>query len=1114
MSFRLSPIMAALLAATLPSIAFTLSAAEHNQLIVNDPTGNTQITLNPGDTITHSDTGAALDVSVSGNSVTADNVIITATDAGMGVRASSGGHISLDNSTIRTIGNLSNQNRHALAAVSNDSLITANNSMLETTGLFSHGAYAQNGGRIELHGGEISTAGYGSAGIYVDRASALAKDISITAGTNGYGAYVNQGELELENVTITSGETEGVMVYGASSKVSLLDSHITSKHGIGLRLDGGQATMTGGSISANSSLLFLSGGSATLKDITLTAGSGTFYSINLNASNSSVDLDGVALTATQNVLSNGVWLANTNTKFTAKNFHFDVSAIGIDNRAGHAMLEDGSITTHETNGYALYVSRERGSSATITTDNVQINTFGDGGVGALSRGSGANIQLNNSRIITHGETGHGLFISGTRASIDTKNTTITTHGNAASGVSMSNNATVTLDNTHFTTHGTNSRGIWSYGTAATANNTITLTNGSSINTQNSTALLTSGGNHSITLDDVTIVARATGDTTNATLLHSRPVTVTSGGVDTQIATHQVTLDASESSLTGDVLMESGVADVSLKHNSVLTGALIERDTGRINSLDIDRTSRWNVRGNSTLGSLHNTGIIAFVSPNPGGDFKTLTVNNYIGGGTLVLNTQLGDDTSPTDKLIIDGGSASGNTGLRILNASGKGGQTTEGIRVIETINGGTTATDSFHLDSGSTGYRSSTTTLALNGYDYSLIRGGNGGTADDWYLTSEYTPPVDPDPPVDPVDPVDPEPPVDPIDPEPPIDPIDPIDPVDPEPPVDPVFKNVSPESGAYLGNQLAATRLFKHSLNDRSSMSTNSVDLDNGRRMWARAQGRHDSGLRMVEGNVRIKTDSTMLQLGGDLLRSTIGKEGALYAGVMVGYGDTHTRSTSTMRAPITGQRSQVRAKGKVHGYSVGVYGTFYQNDSTRLGAYADTWLQYGRYSNRISSELGSASYNANLWSASVEAGYAIKPFSDQSALSSLVVEPNAQAIYSHYDAKDVTLQGTRMRSGNKNSWSTRVGVRLYPQASADTDQPSVLPFVEANWLYSGNTATIQMGTNTLNAQPSRHALELKLGLHGHISQHISIGAHLFGQTSSHSQRGYGGMVQMGYRW
>ena len=115
----------------------------------------------------------------------------------------------------------------------------------------------------------------------------------------------------------------------------------------------------------------------------------------------------------------------------------------------------------------------------------------------------------------------------------------------------------------------------------------------------------------------------------------------------------------------------------------------------------------------------------------------------------MLNSQLGDDSSPTDRLVIDGGSASGDTGLRVINAGGEGAYTTHGIRLVQTINGATTAADAFHLDAGSTGYRASADTLALNGYDYSLVRGGNDGVADDWYLTSSDAPPPGPiDPPI------------------------------------------------------------------------------------------------------------------------------------------------------------------------------------------------------------------------------------------------------------------------------------------------------------------------------------------------------------------------------
>jgi len=39
-------------------------------------------------------------------------------------------------------------------------------------------------------------------------------------------------------------------------------------------------------------------------------------------------------------------------------------------------------------------------------------------------------------------------------------------------------------------------------------------------------------------------------------------------------------------------------------------------------------------------------------------YKTLTVMNYIGeGGAIGLNTFLGTDDSPSDRLVIDGGAA-------------------------------------------------------------------------------------------------------------------------------------------------------------------------------------------------------------------------------------------------------------------------------------------------------------------------------------------------------------------------------------------------------------------------------------------------------------------------
>lgn len=94
------------------------------------------------------------------------------------------------------------------------------------------------------------------------------------------------------------------------------------------------------------------------------------------------------------------------------------------------------------------------------------------------------------------------------------------------------------------------------------------------------------------------------------------------------------------------------------------------------------------------GDLINMGTIASGSSasTPG---NTLYVDgNYTGnGGSLYLNTVLGDDDSATDKLVITG-DASGTTELYI-NGIGDGAQTTNGIEVVDV--GGVSTSDAFVL---------------------------------------------------------------------------------------------------------------------------------------------------------------------------------------------------------------------------------------------------------------------------------------------------------------------------------------------------------------------------------------------------------------------------------
>ena len=100
---------------------------------------------------------------------------------------------------------------------------------------------------------------------------------------------------------------------------------------------------------------------------------------------------------------------------------------------------------------------------------------------------------------------------------------------------------------------------------------------------------------------------------------------------------------------------------------------------------------------STL-SVFNSAVV-FAPPGAGGAFKTLTVGSYFGSGANVtLNAFLSGANSNADRILVNGGKATGSTLLTINNVGGLGGQTTgAGIPIVVTANGGTIASDAFAL---------------------------------------------------------------------------------------------------------------------------------------------------------------------------------------------------------------------------------------------------------------------------------------------------------------------------------------------------------------------------------------------------------------------------------
>ena len=153
-------------------------------------------------------------------------------------------------------------------------------------------------------------------------------------------------------------------------------------------------------------------------------------------------------------------------------------------------------------------------------------------------------------------------------------------------------------------------------------------------------------------------------------------------------------------------------------------------------VDIVIDSDVDVRGGvlAGIGTVGDTTNFSGGTIAPGnGGIGTLTVaGNYTGnGGTLEVETELGDDTSPTDMLRVEGNTA-GSTLLRVNNIGGTGAQTVEGIKVVD-VEGASDGAFSLLGDAMVNGEQA----VLAGAYAYRLYQGGITDPADgDWYLRS------------------------------------------------------------------------------------------------------------------------------------------------------------------------------------------------------------------------------------------------------------------------------------------------------------------------------------------------------------------------------------------
>jgi autotransporter family porin len=166
--------------------------------------------------------------------------------------------------------------------------------------------------------------------------------------------------------------------------------------------------------------------------------------------------------------------------------------------------------------------------------------------------------------------------------------------------------------------------------------------------------------------------------------------------------------------------------------------------------------------------------------------------------------------------------------------------------------------------------------------------------------------------------------------------------------------------------------------------------------------------------------------------------------------------------------------------------------------------------FDNKLKGEaLPEVDYGSRAVTASLEAGYALRLFTDWLAL-----EPQAQVLYTHYDQDNVTEpNGTRVTGADKDIVTSRFGARIFGSWPG-AEGRKIEPYVEFNWWHDYQDESVALNDLVFDRGVPNDRFEAGVGFNAEVAKNWSLWVNGEYQFAAHGYEGIEALGGVKYTW